>query len=88
LEFAFVVAEAGLIDSAHLPEHLFRDHPTAPAANHAGGNEASEKKALIAALEQAGGNKTRAARILGVSRATVWNRMHKYAITLEKTVRP
>ena len=88
LEFAFVVAEAGLIDSAHLPEHLFRDHPVSPAANAAAGNEASEKQALIAALEQAGGNKSRAARILGVSRATVWNRMHKYAITLEKTVRP
>lgn len=88
LEFAFVVAESGVIDSAHLPEHLFRDHPANSKTNGAGSGALSEKQALIAALEQAGGNKSRAARILGVSRATVWNRMHKYSITLEKTVRP
>ena len=82
LEFAFVVADSGAIEPAHLPEHLFRGQ--SPAAS----GTLNEKQALIAALEKAGGNKSRAARILGVSRATVWNRMHKYSITLEKTVKP
>jgi len=37
-----------------------------------------KKQALLQALEQAGGNKSQAARILGVSRVTVWNQMHRY----------
>lgn len=38
---------------------------------------------LIDALHQAGGNQTRAARILGVSRITVWKWMKKYNVNLK-----
>lgn len=44
----------------------------------------SEKQALVSALAQADGNQTRAAKILGVSRITVWKRMKKHGITLKK----
>ena len=47
------------------------------------GNEA-EKEALIQALKQANGNQSEAARILGINRVTVWNRMKKYGIELQK----
>jgi transcriptional regulator of acetoin/glycerol metabolism len=39
---------------------------------------------LIEALEQAGGNQSQAAEILGVTRVTVWNRMKKYGITAKQ----
>ena len=50
-------------------------------------NIASEKEQLIAALETAQGNKSAAARILGVSRVTIWNRIKKYGIEMEIGVR-
>ncbi|MBW2031589.1 MAG: helix-turn-helix domain-containing protein [Deltaproteobacteria bacterium] len=46
----------------------------------------SEKEALIDALRQSGGNQSQAARILGVNRVTVWNRMKKYGIDLKKVL--
>ena len=41
---------------------------------------------LIEALRQSNGNKTQAARILGIDRVTVWNRMKKYGIDLKKVL--
>jgi len=87
LEYAFVMAEDGLITPAHLPPKqgavkLPLDMP----ATTPGGPEADEKTALIAALRQAGGNQSRAAALLGVSRVTVWHRMKKYGIDVYKLV--
>jgi transcriptional regulator of acetoin/glycerol metabolism len=45
-----------------------------------------QKNELIEALQRAGGNQSRAADILGISRVTVWNRMKKYGITAHKII--
>jgi PAS domain S-box-containing protein len=47
-------------------------------------DETPEKSALIEALINANGNQSKAARILGINRVTVWNRMKKYGIDLKK----
>jgi transcriptional regulator of acetoin/glycerol metabolism len=47
---------------------------------------AAEKVALIEALRQTNGNQTQAARLLGINRVTVWNRMRKYGIDLKKVL--
>jgi len=52
-----------------------------------GAGEPAEKTALIEALRQTGGNQTRAANLLGINRVTVWNRMRKYGINLEKALK-
>ncbi|MCP3950772.1 MAG: sigma-54-dependent Fis family transcriptional regulator, partial [Desulfobacterales bacterium] len=59
------------------------------AARGSGGalREPEEKIALIEALRQTGGNQTRAASLLGINRVTVWNRMRKYGINLEKALK-
>ncbi len=49
--------------------------------------EPAEKIALINALRRTGGNQTQAARLLGINRVTVWNRMRKYGINLEKELK-
>jgi transcriptional regulator of acetoin/glycerol metabolism len=41
---------------------------------------------LIQVLRQAGGNQSRAARMLGVSRVTVWKRMKKLGIDIRQDV--
>ena len=87
LEYAFVIAEKGLIDSDQLPpqiiSHERKKHPESPVIED---KNQAEKEALVEALRQSKGNQSRAAQILGVNRVTVWNRMRKYGINLEKVM--
>ena len=39
------------------------------------GSQASERERILAALKNAGGNRTQAARLLGISRATFYRRL-------------
>lgn len=82
LEYASILSGEDQIQSRHLPEQIKkfvggRATPE-PARNEAG--PSSEKAALLDALRQCKGNKTKAACILGVHRMTVWNRIKKYGI--------
>jgi transcriptional regulator with PAS, ATPase and Fis domain len=91
LEYAFVIAETGLIEPGHLPESFHVDraqgYPMPSSPEHSADADTSdEKQALIDALQASGGNKSAAAKILGVNRMTVWNRMRKYSLHLEKKV--
>lgn len=99
LEYACVVAEDGLIRPEHLPPHV-RQRTGAgcavdaaglpPPSSGSGGFHRSgrrdRRQELIEALRQAGGNQSEAARLLGVSRVTVWNRMKRYQIDLRKVI--
>jgi len=84
LEYAFTIVDADQISPGHIPPRISGSHPSAPvfASEKTPGKRslATEHEALLDALRQAGGNQSRAARILGVSRVTVWNRMKKYGI--------
>jgi DNA-binding NtrC family response regulator len=40
----------------------------------------SEREAILAALEASGGNRTQAARLLGMGRTTLYNKMKEYGI--------
>lgn len=89
LEYASVVVDTGMIEPDHLPASFADLHKprevirTAPKpAVHK-----DEKSALVEALRMGGGNKSRAAEILGVHRMTVWNRMKKYGISMEKVIK-
>jgi transcriptional regulator of acetoin/glycerol metabolism len=42
---------------------------------------------MLDTLRQVGGNQSEAARILGVSRVTIWKRIKKYGINLETELR-
>ena len=104
LEFAFVIAEDGLINLDQLPPNIARTERTSNQLNQQLGKsngpidhqhtqlltpdsgENAEKKALIEALRQTNGNQTQAARVLGINRVTVWNRMKKYGIDLKKVL--
>jgi transcriptional regulator of acetoin/glycerol metabolism len=37
---------------------------------------------LVDALRQSGGNRSKAARLLGISRTSVWKQINKYDITI------
>jgi len=89
LEYAFVIGDRGLIDIHQLPPKLQGEQPPRIGEQLSerpvlSPEDGAERDALISALRRAGGNQSRAARLLGVSRVTVWNRMRKYGIDLHK----
>ena len=82
LEYAFVIAESGLIALQHLPPQI--GETGRHSGFHLDQEDSPEKNALIRALRQCGGNQSQAARLLGVNRVTVWNRIRKYNIDLHR----
>ena len=85
-EYGFVTCDEKLIRPEHLPPDIIHgraqknDPPKITAVNR----DESKKQQLIDALRNAGGNQSRAAEILGVSRVTVWNRIKRYGISVNR----
>lgn len=83
IEYAFVLCSSKWIGREHLPPKII-SNGRKPSANHHQ-NTASweeERNKLTNALRQVGGNQSEAARILGVSRVTIWKRIKKYGINI------
>jgi transcriptional regulator with GAF, ATPase, and Fis domain len=87
IERAVILADGGLIRSEHLPVTSPRQ-AAAPAADANGTSlpaggvnlEAIERSLVIKALRQARHNKTRAAKLLGLTRAQLYSRIEKYRL--------
>ncbi|HKC55658.1 MAG TPA: sigma 54-interacting transcriptional regulator [Vicinamibacterales bacterium] len=85
IERAIILADGGYIRSEHLPVSATRKAPAAGEANTAlpagGVNiDAIERSLVIKALAQARHNKTRAAKLLGLTRAQLYSRIEKYGL--------
>ncbi len=86
-EYAFVTCQDSMIEPHHFPPNLYYMEPTVPKASRKPLDKKEMKRhRLLDALKKAGGNQTRAAEILGVSRVTVWNQMKRYNINLKKAL--
>ncbi|WP_422614946.1 sigma-54 interaction domain-containing protein [Desulfonatronovibrio hydrogenovorans] len=87
LEYSFVVADTDLVTPDHLPDNLTAKSAPGPDDSSLGRPvDLNQKNELIDALRQSKGNKSQAARILGINRVTVLNRMRKYGIDLKKDI--
>jgi transcriptional regulator of acetoin/glycerol metabolism len=51
------------------------------------GRAEAQKKEVLEALIKAGGNQSEAARLLGVSRVTVWSWIKKFKIDVRRQVK-
>jgi two-component system, NtrC family, response regulator HydG len=87
IEYAFVLCPSGGIDVHHLPPNIGhfekgRGRSETDTGQSGVGKDAGEKQKdeLLRTLAGVGGNQSEAARILGVSRVTIWKRMKKYGI--------
>ncbi|MFL7965462.1 sigma-54-dependent Fis family transcriptional regulator [Pseudomonas kielensis] len=79
LRYACAVCEASVVQLSHLPESLHR----ADAADHGPQPSASpERQALLDALVRHRWKPTAAARALGISRATLYRRVHQHGIEM------
>jgi DNA-binding NtrC family response regulator len=66
-------------DAGKLPDRESSDTPARLIQIRVGSTIAAAEKALIhATLEHCGGNKTRAADVLGISLKTLYNRLNAY----------
>lgn len=91
-EYAFVTCHEEIIHPHHLPETIFRSKNGTPAPKipppkkQAFNLQAIEKQELLEVLERTGGNQSKAAELLGVSRVTIWNRMKRYGIDAKRSI--
>jgi len=86
IERAVILADGGYIRSEHLPVTASRPSPANPEGATpplpvGGVNlEAIERSLVVKALTQARHNKTRAAKLLGLTRAQLYSRIEKYGL--------
>jgi PAS domain S-box-containing protein len=86
-EYAFVTCQEPMIQSYHFPPDIYQESKNTKIMQKASLSRGEKKKKqLIDALKQTGGNQSRAAEILGVTRVTVWNRMKRYGITAPRRI--
>jgi DNA-binding NtrC family response regulator len=82
IERLVLLSEDGILDPHHLPAEIVSGGPPGPAEDFKGrvGDAASsaEKHLIREALEKAGGNRTRAAEVLKISRRTLYKKMKNY----------
>ena len=78
IEFAVIGCRGAVILAEDLPPELM-DAPTLPFME--GIPPQDEKQRVLAALEQVRGNRTAAARLLGMSRATFYRRLDSLGIS-------
>jgi two-component system, NtrC family, response regulator HydG len=81
IEYAFVLCKDATIECGHLPPKISHPrHASAQRDTQDNRTTLKEREDLVRVLRQAAGNQSQAARILGVSRVTIWKRMRKYGI--------
>jgi transcriptional regulator with GAF, ATPase, and Fis domain len=84
VERALILSEGGLINPEHLPTTLDPQKVAPPPASEfpAGGVdlEAMERVLIEGALKQAGQNKSKAAKLLGLSRSKLYTRMQRFGL--------
>jgi DNA-binding NtrC family response regulator len=83
VERAVILAEGGLITSGHLPMAVEKPGAAAPPGALPPGGidlEGVEREYVRKALEQTGNNRSKAARLLGITRAQLYSRLEKYGL--------
>jgi PAS domain S-box-containing protein len=86
IQFAMVKCRTGTVEVEHLPPEITSAVPQAAEDNRPDGTKKAGRKPKLSqqavehALEKSGGNKAKAARMLGVGRATLYNFINENGI--------
>jgi PAS domain S-box-containing protein len=79
LEHAFILCRQNTLTVDDLPEDFAASSPIIRPVSPDG--QINERVSILQALEKAGGNKTRTAKLLGMSRRTIYRKMSELDIT-------
>jgi len=79
MERAVVLAEGDIVEARHLPPDLQIDSPRLRSSRHGAMPtlEENERQHILWVLEHTGNNKSRAAEILGIDRASLWRKLKR-----------
>jgi len=82
IERGVALAPGGLLESAHLPESLktLSVRVATPREGELQTLERNEAAYIAQVLEYTGGNRNRAAEILGIDRVSLWRRIKRYGL--------
>ncbi len=81
IEHAFILCRGTTIEVGHLPASICRH--SAEELRYRAAGELDERASIVSALERSGGNKSKAARMLGMSRRTIYRKIEGYGIDAE-----
>jgi DNA-binding NtrC family response regulator len=87
IEYAFVLCPGGEIDIRHLPPNIVATGDLSRRTFHDEATYRPKREEMIEVLRRVGGNQSEAARLLGVSRVTIWKRIKKYRIDLANVLK-
>jgi PAS domain S-box-containing protein len=89
IEYVFVLCPEGEILSNQLPARLSGKTSSVGRKRHIApqADVANERRRLVEALTATGGNKSAAAKMLGISRVTLWKRLKAHDIQVDKQIR-
>jgi len=79
LERAFVLCRGDVIELAHIPPEIISPKTYRRTAGKS--NSIDSPDELLAALQKSGWNKTKAARLLGINRRTIYRRISRYNLS-------
>ena len=86
IEYAFVLCQSGGIGLSHLPPKIIHGTDAVPRECAPDPACVEGRETLLEVLRRTGGNQSEAARIMGVSRVTIWKRMKKYGIDVRQRI--
>lgn len=81
IDYALVLCPGGEIQPEHLPAKITSAACPCPPRDE--GSPLAERERILRAMRQTGGNRTAAARLLGISRVTLWKRLKRLALDAE-----
>jgi len=87
IEYAMVLCHDKMIGIEHLPIKIIKNSKSLNLQLIQPNNYNEDRDKLLEVLNKTGGNQSKAARLLNVSRVTVWKRMKKYNIDLYRDLK-
>ena len=79
MEKMVVLSPGGVLDTGDVPDNIKGIGATAASVPMGGTLDETERARIIAALRQSGGNRSKAAEALGISRRTLYRKIDEYA---------
>jgi two-component system response regulator HydG len=87
VEYFFVICKDIVVEPKHLPPAILRASKSTAGIQPDQDNSSITQQRIMDAISASGGNQTKAARLLGVSRITLWKWIKKFNIDVKSSLK-